>query len=147
MKCSLCIWNSILWFKWIVICMNYTGGKSVTLFGWHNVALHWPASHIIIIYQATLPRMAQGPAREKIMASLSLVRFWCLFVSKKMPNIQTLLWCHKAWSYSLCWSATSTMSMIELCCITALFGIFLETNKHQNLSRLRHPVTHVTLAC
>ena len=30
------------------------------------------------------------------------------------------------------------MSAIELCGITALFGIFLETNKHQNLSRLRH---------
>ena len=33
-------------------------------------------------------------------------------------------------------SLTSTMSTIKLCCITALFGIFLGTNKHQNLAML-----------
>ena len=31
------------------------------------------------------------------------------------------------------------MSAIELCDLTALFGVFLETNKHQNLTRLRCP--------
>ena len=31
------------------------------------------------------------------------------------------------------------MSTLELRDITALFCIFLETNKHQNLTRLRHP--------
>ena len=34
---------------------------------------------------------------------------------------------------------TSTMSTIKLCGIKAFFGIFLETNKHQNLTRLVHP--------
>ena len=34
-------------------------------------------------------------------------------------------------------SPTSTMSTVKLCGITASFGIFLETNKHQNLTRLR----------
>ena len=29
--------------------------------------------------------------------------------------------------------AWPAMSTVECCCITALFGIFLETNKHQNL--------------
>ena len=38
------------------------------------------------------------------------------------------------------WLSASTMSTIQLCGITALFGIFLETNKHQNLMRLRHPI-------
>ena len=40
---------------------------------------------------------------------------------------------------------TSTMSTIELCGITALFGVFLETNKPQNLTRLRLPVVKSTL--
>ena len=31
------------------------------------------------------------------------------------------------------------MRTIQYCGVTALFGIFLETNKHQNLTRLRHP--------
>ena len=34
--------------------------------------------------------------------------------------------CHKVQSYSLCWQKTSIMSMIELCDIIALFGIFLK---------------------
>ena len=54
-----------------------------------------------------------------------------------------MLWCHKARSYSLSWSQTSyptsTISTIKLCGVTALFGIFLQTNKHQNLLRLRCP--------
>ena len=32
------------------------------------------------------------------------------------------------------------MSTINLCGIRALFGIFFETNKHQNLARLGHPI-------
>ena len=35
-------------------------------------------------------------------------------------------------------SSIGIMSTTELCSITALFGIFLETNKHQNLTRLSH---------
>ena len=50
--------------------------------------------------------------------------------------------CAGQWHASL----TSTMSMIELCGITALFGIFLETNKHQNLTRLRCPIMGCHLA-
>ena len=34
-------------------------------------------------------------------------------------------------------TAASTMSTMELCAIAALFDVFLETNKHQNLMRLR----------
>ena len=34
----------------------------------------------------------------------------------------------------------SATCMIELCGITVLFGIYKETNKHQNLSRLRCPI-------
>ena len=41
-----------------------------------------------------------------------------------------MLWCHKA-------LLTTTMSTLELSDITALFGVFLETNEHQNLMRLR----------
>ena len=40
-------------------------------------------------------------------------------------------------------SVTSTMSMTEPCGITALFGIFLETDKHQNLTRLSKLVTNI----
>ena len=35
---------------------------------------------------------------------------------------------------------TSTMSTIKLCGLTGLLGIFLETNKHQNLTRLSRPI-------
>ena len=35
-----------------------------------------------------------------------------------------MLWCHKTRPYSLHWSLTSTVSTVELCGITTLFGIF-----------------------
>ena len=82
-----------------------------------------------------------------------LMFVWCSFVAGKMPNkvvslqslvvlvndvclsperCQTMLWWCKFCLYS---STTSgTMSTTELCNDTTLFGIFLETNKHQNLS-------------
>ena len=44
---------------------------------------------------------------------------------------------HKAWSYSLCWSATNAMSTIKLYDVLALSCIFLETSRYQNLMRLR----------
>ena len=34
------------------------------------------------------------------------------------------------------------MRTIKLYVVTALFGIFLETNKHQNLMRLRPPIVY-----
>ena len=39
--------------------------------------------------------------------------------------------------FALCWSLmlTSTMSTIEYCVITVAFGVFLETNNHQHLTR------------
>ena len=40
-------------------------------------------------------------------------------------------------------SATSTMSTIDHCSVTSLFGIFLETNMHENLRRLRHSIRQV----
>ena len=49
-----------------------------------------------------------------------------------------MLWCHKA-------LLTTTMSTLELSDITALFGVFLETNEHQNLMILRPPI--VKAAC
>ena len=62
---------------------------------------------------------------------LSLMGFWCLFVSKKMPN-NVVMW--YAQQYSLYWPLTSTMSTVEQWGITALFAIFLETNKHYLLT-------------
>ena len=44
-----------------------------------------------------------------------------------------MLWCQRAQLYG---SLTNTISIIELYAFTALFSIFLETNKHQNLTRL-----------
>ena len=35
---------------------------------------------------------------------------------------------------------TNTMSTVKFCGITALLGVFLKTNKHQNLTRFRHPI-------
>ena len=40
--------------------------------------------------------------------------------------------------------SASTMSSSKLCGVTALFGVFLETNKHQNLMRLSNQVTHTS---
>ena len=45
-----------------------------------------------------------------------------------------MLWCHKAWMYSLCWSAMMIIDQhneYNCVCRTALSGIFLQTNKHQ----------------
>ena len=53
---------------------------------------------------------------------LSLVRFWCLFVSKKTSNNAVIL---KVW-----WSSLFRL-MAEMAIIL---------NKHQNLRRLRYPV-------
>ena len=71
-----------------------------------------------------------------------------MFVCLDPKRCLTMLWCHKASSYSLCWSV-GTMSILELCVITALFGVFLETNKHQNLMRLSKLVTnkHQNVLC
>ena len=38
------------------------------------------------------------------------------------------------------------MSTIKLCNITALFGFFLETHKHQNIKRLRWPI-YTSMRC
>ena len=54
-----------------------------------------------------------------------------------------MLGSHKVRLCPLCWSVvrpTSTMGTIELRDFTALFVVFLETNKHQNLMRLRWPM-------
>ena len=61
-----------------------------------------------------------------------------MFVAKKTLNNAMTSQC---WLYSLRWSLTCTLITIMLCVITALFGVFLETNKHQYdyLRRLRHP--------
>ena len=45
---------------------------------------------------------------------------------------------------SVAFIVTSTMSSIELCGVTGLFGIFLETNK-QNLTRLRFDIANDVL--
>ena len=75
---------------------------------------------------------------------VSLVRFWCLFVSKKDAKQccdVTKIDCPHCAGRRLP-SPTCTMSTVDLCGVTALFGIFLESNKHQNLMRLNHLVTN-----
>ena len=55
---------------------------------------------------------------------LCIMRFWCLSIT----IYQTMLWCHNARVNShQRWKQTR-------------FGVFLETNKHQNLMRLRCPI-------
>ena len=49
---------------------------------------------------------------------------------------------HKPRYYTLCWPLTNTMCTIEFFSVTALFGIFLEINKHQNIKRLSRPLTN-----
>ena len=59
---------------------------------------------------------------------LRVVRFWCLLVSQKIPD-----------------SAGTPQILIalivpvydKLCCITALFGIFLSTDKHHNMNSMK----------
>ena len=48
-----------------------------------------------------------------------------MFVSETML---TKLWSCEARLYPLCWSLTSKMSVIELCRVLALFGVYLETS-------------------
>ena len=52
-----------------------------------------------------------------------------------MPNIAVML--HSSIALIV---KVRPISIIELCGITALLGIFFETNKHQNLKRLRQPI-------
>ena len=59
-----------------------------------------------------------------------------MFVSKKTPN-NAVMPESSIVLIVLVAVAPSTMSTIELSGITALFGVFLETNKHQNLTRLK----------
>ena len=56
-------------------------------------------------------------------------------------DAQTMLWHHKAGLYSLCWSPTCGFRLAQRVQLAAYhcLGIFLETNKHQSLTRLRCP--------
>ena len=58
--------------------------------------------------------------------SCEILMFICL------RKCQTMHWCHKVWLY-MCWLLTSTMSTIKLWGVTALLGIFLETNNKVSL--------------
>ena len=73
-----------------------------------------------------------------------------------------MLWCHsntrvnshQRWKqtrnrvcFHLWCELTSTMSTTELCGITASLSVFLETNKHQNLTRLRALFSQVLCSC
>ena len=59
------------------------------------------------------------------------------------------MWCHKVWVYSLCWSMTTVIDQHNEYTQTLwhhiMFDIFSETNKHQNLTRLRHHINKVDL--
>ena len=52
-----------------------------------------------------------------------------------------MTWCDNAQLY-LFFLRTRTMNTMERFHITALFVIFSETNKHQNIERLTRPVTN-----
>ena len=68
---------------------------------------------------------------------LCLSRFSCLFISEEKPDNAGM----PESRVDLVEPAkTSTMSAIELCSVTATFGIVLETNEHQNHTRLRQPI-------
>ena len=64
-------------------------------------------------------------------------RFWFLF-SKRC---QTMLWCQKSWPTTST-SAASKLFDVFLRMKIKIFLVFLETNIHQNLTRLRCPYTH-----
>ena len=71
---------------------------------------------------------------------LSLVRFGCLLLSKKKSNNSVM----PQIDLTHCSGHQSSTVFFVLvnnhrthCVIEALFGIFLETNKHQNVTRLR----------
>ena len=57
-----------------------------------------------------------------------------MLVCKKMPNDAVTR------QTSIVFDVPNTMSAIEVCGVTALFGIFLGTKKHQNLMRLSSPI-------
>ena len=70
------------------------------------VEFFWPILQPILVAGLQVKSIKTWPLTTAISsngfqytAGLSLARFWCLFVSKKMPN--------KDWLYSLCWSLTS----------------------------------------
>ena len=69
-----------------------------------------------------------------VMQCLGLMRFWCLFVSKKVPNgvvivlIAGLVW----WWKQLAWFNFGTPQH--------RLASYSETNKHQNLMRLLCPM-------
>ena len=63
-----------------------------------------------------------------------------------------MLWCHRAWQYSLFWSTNTssgsnlsinwTMAIWKHCWISALFSFFYKTNKIHNLVRLRLSIVY-----
>ena len=85
---------------------------------------------------------------HQVAKSREILMFVCL-----QKRDQTMMWHHDArvnlhqgWKqtrirvcFHLWGELTSTMSTIDLCGITALFDVFLETHKHQNLTRPRPP--------
>ena len=74
---------------------------------------------------------------------LSLFIFRSVFVSKKTPNNAVIpqRWVVLIVLADCCQQSARTISTTHLCGITALFGVFLETKKHQNLLRLRRLVS------
>ena len=46
-----------------------------------------------------------------------------------------MLWHQRAQLYSLYWSTTYTISVIELCDVTVLFATDLQKDRHQNCRR------------
>ena len=78
------------------------------------------------------------------MGSLRVIRFWCLFVTGKMQNDVVVLQSSLVPDL-VAWADARTMSWAEVVIepqnneeswvydVIALFVIFLETNKHQNL--------------
>ena len=75
-------------------------------------------------------------------ACLCLLRFWCLYVSKRWRK---MLWCFKMRLYWKFWLSTQTISIFELCGNKILFAISLEANEHQNLMRVGTPFWEVFL--
>ena len=66
-----------------------------------------------------------------------------LFVSKKIPNNAVTPQTQIVFSAS----RRPAESVRSVCGITALFGVFLETNKHQNLTRLTRCYDRITENC
>ena len=87
-----------------------------------------PSDKTIHLPWNSSPSLNRAPPK-----SCEILMFVCL-----QKRCRTMLWCHKDGCNSLFWLTT------HHCGITALFGIFLETNKHQNLTRLRPAVRKPT---